>query len=444
MKTKTLRTNAIMMTIATIMVVMGGCKKHNPKEDTEPVFTQLPESAMFVSTFDANAGTTIYVLDAATGTVMTKYKYQLDDKAGWSSVIAGNGFLYDISGNKINAINMNTGKVLWSDAVSNVATPVLHDDTFYGVSANNAGTYTVYALDATKPTKSFLWQAQVVGETRPQYFTGIGPTVAYYNGVVHVLMNGDYTAALDAKTGAVKWQINNTSSWLGYAFTSLQAGFITIDYTIIDAINGTQIATVAPPVIPPSFPQNHSQSSVALVTKESSFIETRHFDASPGWSKTYLSRVDNITGIEKWHINYGGGYVNYDSSGYVSQVWNNRVIIRKVQRQGAGKYGVTSYDSHWLTDINTGLTRLNLEDTGTGLTVSTYIVGSTMYLNKRYENTLHGLPYGNDSPPVDFFLAIDLNTGKQKWNINKLLAGYTGGVSSCVYTGGKGVSPYVQ
>jgi outer membrane protein assembly factor BamB len=442
-----LRTKIILMAVATMLLATAGCKKENTgKDDADkpPVITQLPASAMFVSTYDSKSGTSIYVLNASTGEVTTKYQYAYDAKAKWSAVVAGNGLLYDISANKINAINMNTGKVLWTDSVNNLAKPILHNDIFYGVSANTQGTYTIYALDATKPTKTFLWQGKAIGETRPDRLTNRSPILNYYNGVLFALLNDSYIAALDANSGTVKWQANYNSSYWGYSFASLQNGFITIDYNAIDAVSGTQINMVIPPVIPPSFPQNTAKSEIDFLTKENSFVLTRHFDASPGWSKSFLSLVDSKTGTEKWHINVGGGYVNYDSISNVTYVWMDRILMKKVSYQGAGKYGVNSWDRHWLTDINTGFTRLNIEDDGMGLTESTYIVGSTMYLTKRFESTLYGLPYGGDTPPANFFLAVDLNTGKQKWNINKLLAGYTGRLSSCLYTGGKGYSSLIQ
>lgn len=440
MKLKLPRNYAV---IGVIMSIMIACRKENPKDDTTIVPIQLPESTMFVSTFDSKAGTTVYVLDALNGSVVTKYYYAPDAKAGWSAVTAGNGLLYESSTNKINAIDMNTGKVLWTDFVTNLAKPILHNNIVYGVSANTQGTYTVYALDATKPTKTFLWQGKAIGETRPDQFRNVSPSLHYYNGVVFVLMNDVYIAALDANSGTVKWQANNDSSFSGYSFASLQNGFITINYNAIDAVSGVQLNIVTPPVIPPSFPQNTAQSSLDFLTKENAFITTRHFDASPGWSKSFLSMVDNATGTEKWNINVGGGFVNYDSISYVSNVWKDRILLRKIMYQGAGKYGVNSWDWHWLTDTNTGLTRVKIEDDGAGLTVSSYIVDSTLYLYKRYENTLHGLPYGNDTPPINYLLAVDLNTGKQKWNINKLLTGYTGTITTCIYTGGKGFSPTI-
>jgi glucose dehydrogenase len=179
-------------------------------------------------------------------------------------------------------------------------------------------------------------------------------------------------------------------------------------------------------------------------TKDTYFVNTTQFYTPPGFSLSFLSAVDKTTGAEKWRITYGSGQSSYDTTNNVTQAWNNKLLIKKIVFTGAGKYGVNSADSHWLIDINTGLTKLKIDDGNKGLTVANYIVGNTMYFNKRFESTLTGLPFGSTSPPANYFFAIDLSTGKQKWNNDKLFANYTGGVSSCVLVGDKGYSSNIQ
>jgi hypothetical protein len=443
-----LRIKILLMAVGATLLAVTSCKKENPAKDDgvkPPVVIQLPPSTMFVSTYNSKSGTSIYVLNASTGEVSTKYQYAYDAKAKWSAVAAGNGFLYDISANKVNAIAMNTGKVLWTDSVSSAMAPILHGDTFYGAYAINAGTYGIYALDATKPTKAYLWKTQITGETRPDYMTKLNPIIKYYNGVVYILMDRGYVTAVDANTGAIKWAISNTSRLVttsNYLFTSINNGLITSFNSIIDVNSGAQIAMATPPVIPPGPAPGSEVSFTEYAATDTYFIQTRQFDSPPGINRAFLSAVDKMSGAEKWRIAYGGGYVSTDSTNTITEVWNNKLVIRKRLTTSAGKYGSIFSDSHFMADVNTGATSLKIDDGGKGVTIANYIAGNTMFFYKINAPNLT-TPF-NNQPAVSYLFAIDLSTGKQKWNNDKLVNNVDGSVSTCVFEGGKGYSQDIQ
>jgi hypothetical protein len=431
MKVKSMRINAIIIAIAAVITVIAACKKENPQKETAPAFTQMPDSAMFVSTFDANSATTIYVLNAATGSVSAQYTYPATPYTTWSYPAAGNGFLYSLENNKINAINMNTGAITWTDAVDNVSIPVLHDNTFYGVYQLNTSSYGVYALDATKPTKDYLWKYPT---------TGTPSEIKYYKGTLYVMLDQQHLAALDAQTGALKWSIGNGP----YALGALNDGVIIAGKTVIDADSGTEMGTVNPPVIPPTYTNNSETSALSSATSELYYVSTDHFNSSDFTATKYITAINRTTGTTKWQFKYDGGWASsWGITNTITQIWNKNLIL-KYQANSSSKYGTTTAESYWIMDGNTGTVKLRFEDAYKGATVSNYIAGNTMYFDKRNVSTLHGLPFGSDFPPANFLFAIDLATGKQKWNNDKLLEGYTGTAYSCVYTGGKGFSPFIQ
>ena len=123
MKFKNLNKSTPLIAVISLITIFTSCKKDNPKT---PEVIQLPETAMFVSTYDSNSGATIYLLNGATGSLTTKYNYPAQANINWTYAVAGNGFLYSLDNNKINAIDMTTGAVVWTDAVDNANVPVLH------------------------------------------------------------------------------------------------------------------------------------------------------------------------------------------------------------------------------------------------------------------------------------------------------------------------------
>ncbi|WP_342644938.1 PQQ-binding-like beta-propeller repeat protein [Mucilaginibacter sp. CSA2-8R] len=443
---KPLRINIIIIALITMAGLIAGCKKNNPQDEipttTKPVSTPLPDLAMFVNTFDSSSGTTTYFLNAATGNVLTQYTYPAQTNTTWCQPVAGNGYLYNSSNNKIDAINMNTGSVVWTDDVTNVSAPILHDDTFYGVYTNANDSYGIYALDATKPSKTFLWKYEVNKAVQTQYPGNINVEIKYYNGLIYIAAAYKNIAAVDAKTGVLKWQMN-TVNYVSNSLIALNNGFIINEDKVIDAATGQQIWMAKPAALPPTFTGNQELAKIEYVTKDLYFVATTHYPSSPGNRKCFLSAIDKTTGNEKWHTNYGGGYSNYDTINAVTQVWNNQLLIKKLVYTGAGKYGANVDERYLLMDIATGRIIVTLSDTGAGTTSGAYIINNDIFFCKRWESTLHGV-FGPVSPPANYVFTNDLLTGKQKWNNNKLLENYQGTAYSCVVTGGKAYSPLIH
>lgn len=453
MKPKSLRINVIIMAIASVMGVIAGCKKADLQQDnpeTPPVITQLPDSAMFVTTLDtaSKTGVTIYVLNAADGSLTTKYHYPYQPKTKWSYPAAGNGLLYSLENDKINAINMSTGAVAWTDTVDNFTVPILHNDTFYGIYKVNSSTYGVYALDATKPTQAYLWKYQATGTLSyrsplplDKYNKLVPTLIKYYNGTLYVIPDLLHLTAIDAKTGAFKWQISTTYS-APYSLAALNNGIIIAGNMTIDAATGAPIKAITPAPIPPTYALTDEIFMVENITPETYYVRTEHINATTYLSTRYTSAVDRATGATKWTYKYDGGFAaSWGIFNTITDVWNKQLIVKN-ESNTSSKYGTVTAQSYWAMDMNTGLSKFQFDDAGKGLTIESYIVNNTMYFDKKYDLDL-AYPI-NTGPPVNYLFAIDLYTGKQKWNNDKLLAGYTGSAFSCMYTGGKGYSPFIQ
>jgi hypothetical protein len=453
MKIKLLPIAIILMTITALIIILPACKKQPTPDDKtdkpdQPAFIQLADSTMFVTTLDtvnkSNLGTTVYVLNASTGALTTTYHYPYYPKTTWSYPAVGNGFLYTLENNKINAINKNTGVVLWTDTVNNFSVPVLHDDTFYGVYRISATSYGVYALDATKASKTYLWKYVATGGLSIPFPSGAGnptvtPIIRYYNGTLYVSGDKQNLAALDPRTGVVKWVRSTTTTAL-YSFAAINDGVIMAGNNIIDAATGNQIKTVTPAAVPPSYgAETRPIATAEYATKDLYLVKTYHFNNTPGVSTSFLSAVDRASGVEKWHINTGSGYVNFDTVNTVTNVWNNRLVVKHSVNFGAGKYGTGSVDNFRTLDINNGSLKVSFDDAGEGIVYESFIVNNTMFFHNVGVNI--GSFY---VPTVNYLYAIDLGTGKKKWTNDKLLAGYNDAVFSCVLASGKGFSPFIQ
>ena len=442
---KLLHIKTLMMAIVSVMIVIAGCKKENPDKDidTPPVFTEMPDTVMFVTTLDSvttsSLGTTIYVLNASTGSLATKYHYPYDPNTTWCHPAAGNGFLYTLENHRINALNMNTGEILWTDTVNNYGIPVLHDDTFFGIYQVNSTSYGVYALDATKPSKAFLWKYELNGSP-PYPFPTIQnqpliPNIKYYNGTLY-LPQGASLLALDAKMGTLKWEISSVNND-SFSLAALEHGVIMLGNTAIDAATGTTILSASPAnVLPVYGPQTIQQAELVYSTNELYFVKTIHFNTPA--STSFLSAVDRASGEAKWVISFGEGYTGWDTFNVIQQVWKNHLVVKSGVKSSS-KYGTLVAENFWLLAISNGSEKLNFNDTEQGNDMESYIVNNTMYFHK-ISSTLGPVTV----PHINYLYAIDLNTGKQKWNNDKLLVDYNGDVYSCVFTAGKGHSPFIQ
>src|ERR1700742_4238587 len=168
METKKLLPVTLIIIAVSAIIIIAGCKKQQNSKNKPPIV--LPDSTLIVSTdsliINGNGffnKTIIYLLDAANGSLLTTYSYPPDAQSEWCIPLVGNGLLYAVENYKINAININTGAILWIDYINNdlTALPILHNDAFYGLYYDSGSEY-VYALDATKQSNTFLWKYQEV------------------------------------------------------------------------------------------------------------------------------------------------------------------------------------------------------------------------------------------------------------------------------------------
>ena len=402
----------LIIVAVSVIAIIAGCKKNNdPQKDNNKKSIVLPDSTMFVSkdtlTINSNGyfyTTTIYLLDAAKGSSVATYSYPPDAKSLWCIPLVGNGFLYAVESNKINAININTGAVLWTDSVNNDPLPILHNDTFYGVYFNTGVDY-VYALDATKQSNTFLWKYQEASD-------GSDYSVNYYNGIVYISKftnTGSNLTALDAKTGTVKWMINGP-----YSVSSINNGIILVGNMIIDAASGGQIATV-PTSLGPAY-------SIFYASQNLFFTYSRT-------SQLNVNAYNITTDALKWTVNAGA--INNDTTKSIAQmqIWNNQLIAETQNTV----YATIGYQGS-IQPIYNGYT-LNAWDISTGQQKWNNVpnfVSDFLIVN----NTLYAEPIA----------AFDLYTGKKKWSWSNLYINYyDGSVSNmCVFASGKAYSSHIQ
>ncbi|WP_316776535.1 PQQ-binding-like beta-propeller repeat protein [Pedobacter antarcticus] len=423
MKNRQLLINAALVIGVLIIMITTGCKKNNnisgdqePGKETNPV-VKLPDSTLFVGTGTMDS-TIIYLLNAATGTLVTKYNYPRDAQSTWCVPLVGNGFLYSVEENKINALNINTGAVIWTDSIKSRYSfpPVLHNDTFYGVFTNAPGlNCVVYGLDATKQSNTFLWQYQL-----SDYYKSIN----YYNGIIYI--SGSNLTALDAKTGALKWTLNGP-----YSLSSLNNGIIISGNTFIDANTGTQVGVVSPSLV---VSNNSQTTSIVYATKSIFFTRVTKFMTPLTYSQ--LNAYDVSTGSLKWNINGGGGYLGSDTLKTVYQIWNNQPILKTTLSLSAGKYGSVKTVNYSELDMDTGQLKWSYT---AGFGGQDFTVNNTLYSYGTFTlNLAAGIPASSS------IVAADLYTGRQKWTKNNLYVPNGGSVAVCLLAGGRGYSVYMQ
>ena len=421
------------MVAASIIMTAAGCKKNNnvpgntpQTTKTTPVislpFISLPDSVMFVGT--ATDTTVIYLLNAATGSLVTKYKYP-NNTQSWCVPLAGNGFLYDVENNKINALNMNTGAVMWTDSIKSYSSSpaILHNDTFYGVYATgqNSG-YVAYALDATRQSNTFLWQYQLGSNyTAINYNTA---NISYYNGIIYI--PGSNLIALDAKTGAVKWTLNSP-----YSLSALNSGIIISGNTFIDAGTGNQVGSASPSVI-----VSNTAQTTSIIYATTSLFVTKVTQFMTPYTTSQLNAYDVATSALKWSTNGGSTTPNYDTVKTVDQIWTNQPIIKTTFSSSAGKYGDVGSFGYSALDINTGQQKWSY---AVGFGGQDFTVSNTLY---SYGTFTLNLAAG--APASSSIVAADLYTGKPKWTNGNLYVADGGSIAVCVLAAGKGYSVYIQ
>lgn len=449
------------MTLLAAMLFLGACKKDKIKPapdktggDTThtglPV--TLPDEVLFVSAQVLQGDYSIHLLDAATGQLVTTYKYTQNGHSDFCKPMAAKGILYDVERDRINAITMNTGAVLWTDSLgmnTDEASIILHDDTFYGLSLDHnglSGGDFIYALDAAKKSSAFLWKTPL-----PYEGSGYNIPVVYFNGLLYLSNDDGFRIdALDAKTGAIKWSVSNKDN--AYSLTSLNNGIIIAGHTLIDAASGSVIATVTDPVIPPVAANvTTTTSAIDYVSADRVFIQTRQ-NLTDG-SRTFMSAIDRTTGAEKWRADFGaldidttngGGTATYDTLRFA---WQNKLIVESVSEKytlHAPPYGqplLTYYAGSWSSlDITTGLP----SPISGGESSSETHLGNDDYGNMIVGNML----YGNYVPAgagITVY-AVDLSAGQLKWQCTPLPYTDIYTIFTCLYSRSqdKAYSPYIQ
>ena len=243
---------------------------------------------------------------------------------------------------------------------------------------------------------------------------------------------------MDAKTGALKWDISASDP---YSLLSLNNGVIVSGNNILDATNGTQITAASAPAITPTYGAlTNAVWSLRYATKEMYFIETEHFNSQTFLATRYISAIDRASSTVKWTYKYDGGFAS--SHGVwndIVQLWNGKLVVKNIQNSSV-KTTTWTYERYWLLDVNTGSEKIifdNYWSFGTGS--EGVIANNIQYVSQMVDNGTVFTP-----PSGKYLFAVDLANTKQVWRDDKLLSGYGGAMSVCVFTAGKAYSPYIQ
>ena len=425
--------------LISVSLLLFSCKKNKIKPEPEnPIGNvPLPDSLLYVNTVDHSSGTSaVYVLNAATGASITKYAYPIDAGTTWSYPVAGNKLLYTLQTDKINAINMSTGKLVWTDAISNVITPILHQQTFYGVKQENTTLYQAYALNATQQTNDFLWKYKLPGAPLQ---------ISYYNEVVYVLTDATHLTALDAKSGVAKWSVAAAAPLL---LNAINDGVFIAGNTIYNAATGTPIGTAGSVNIPLYYGAGTIVRSQLLYANPTvCFVKTGHYQPNSNsgvdFNQDFLSVVDIASGAEKQRVKFGEGYVLVPNSNMVIQAWNDKLIVSQSHTEPAKFYGTYASDRYGIIPSNLSSDLIAFEQQQSGRSSEYTIAGNMMYYFKVFLPPSGIIPFTPTT--ANQFLAVNLLTGKQQWSSDTNFGNNRGwGMAACIYAGGKGFSKYIQ
>ena len=437
---KTVLTNTFMLAVV-IVIIFTGCKKNdatntgqttqqNGNNNKVPVIT-LPDTTMFAGVTIADSNKiAIYALSATNGSVITRYTYPRDAQSTWFMPFAGNGFLYDVESDKINAINMNTGVIQWTDSVKNNSTTILHNDVFYGVSNANTTSAYVYAIDATKQSNNLLWKYQLNTTTYyPAYLN-------YYNGAIYLSNASNNSTSgnllvLDAKAGTLKWSSNKSCT-----LSSLTNGLIISGSAFLDPATGNQIGQVPASAL---VPNSYQIIPSVVYANNSMFFTTLNMSPSYSMESLEINAYDRATGASKWSINGGSNYqsLSVDSIKTILQAWNNQPFIQIVNGTTPTAHsGLVSSISYGVLDSNTGQLKWSIL-IGSDYQNQFIIVNNTLYAYVTM-SALNGYSY---VPSGGGAVAVDMYSGKQKWVYQTTLGN---SFNICVFAAGKGYSPYIQ
>ncbi|TSJ44459.1 hypothetical protein FO440_09850 [Mucilaginibacter corticis] len=427
----------VYLLLASVTLLLFSCKKDGKKPGSEQINVSLPDSTLFVNTVDpTSGGSAIYILNAATGKSLAKFTYPADASTTWSCPVAGNNLLYTLQTTKINAVDIHTGQLVWTDAVNNALTPILHQQTFFGVRKDNISSYEVYALDATRQSNDFLWKFGL---------SGAPIQINYYNELLYVFTDATHLTAMDAKTVSVKWSIAAASN---ISANALSDGILIAGNIIYNASSGVQIGTAGTVDIPLFYwPGTIVKSQLLYATPTVYYVKTGHYrpDVYGGYdfNQDFLSEVDLASGTEKQRSKFSDGYILVPNTNTITQRWNNKLIISQYHMQPAKFDGSYISDRYGSIPADLSAEPVFFETDFSGRSSAYFIAGNLMYYFKVF------LPPTAINPFVpttaNQFLAIDLVTGKQQWANAKSFDDYKGwAMAACVYAGGKGYSPFMQ
>lgn len=187
----------------------------------------------------------VYALDAGTGALVWKYSTRCAD-SNFSSPAVANGILYIGCGsyNNLSALDAKTGKVLWSFPTSSpVDGPptIANGMVYFNSGAVGSGNFYAYAVDAK--TGAFRWQFATQGSSifnTPAVADGRAYVAGGYPG-----KDGMY--ALDAITGGLAWQFGNGTACSPAAVTNGSAlnrrVYVTCGWPDINTVYALNAAT---------------------------------------------------------------------------------------------------------------------------------------------------------------------------------------------------------
>jgi outer membrane protein assembly factor BamB len=146
-------------------------------------------------------GANVYAVDSGTGTLL--WTYNTGSNVQYPTVF--NNVLYFGSGQSVYALDAKAGTLLWTYSITgtfNTGSTVADGVVYIGSYDGSNSTTTIYALDAKNGT--LRWK-------RTYSSGGVISTPAVVNGVVYFFAGGEIYA-LNAKSGAVVWQVSGFST----------------------------------------------------------------------------------------------------------------------------------------------------------------------------------------------------------------------------------------
>ena len=364
--------------------------------------------------------TSNYVLayDAISGAQIWNYTPGLYSSFG--SPIITNGTLYVMAtqGNRIYALNVTTGSEIWNaDAGSNVNMLIYNNRKVFH-DAYNAG---LFARDSA--SGELLWNFTTYEYNMRQ------PAVS--NNTIFLLHNYINFTALDADSGAVKWQntdYENKDMWMsstayGNAYFALGSGMGTSSFFSIHAQDGSLDWTM-----------NFSGRAGAPFTI---FNDTVIIGTMPNYtskSDGILAR-DAFTGAEKWTVNINNQYsycavVTSNNGMYYLGLGNNTLLA----------ISTANGSVIWGSELDGSVTEMvpykgKLYVATSSNTLYTFGEKATLSMSQMYNDTIIDRDGVSDSYPDAFPLEAIISDGSTGMIVNFYASRIVPSASSAVYLG---------